>query len=447
MNDLWLDEIWSLHFAESVHSPLDVFTKIHHDGNHYLNTLCIHFLGRHGNWPGYRIPAIIAGLVSVVLAGVIGYRRNVTSGYFCMVLVAFSYVQILYSSEARGYASVVCLSLLCFLLMDIYLQNHLWWIGLIFSLCAILGFMSHLVFGPFFLSMLLWSAYHLLKTKTPRKPTSVALLLCYGAPVAFLVVLYFIDIRHMETAVGTHMGLLHGYGSSLGWAMGIRSPNFLLPLTDGVACVLLALGVQTLRREKSDSFVLFIGSIVVMPLLAGWAWHGQGYYVRYFIIGIAFLLILFGFILADLWSWGRQRRTVSCLLLAFYLAANGWHTLRLFQHGRGHNAEMVRYLADNTNGLVTTIGSDSDSRFSKILQFNEPEFDPSKTGTYYSRGQWPSNGVEWLVYHRDSFEDPVSPGAQVTDGKGNLYDLVNTFPTAPLSGFHWFIYHRRAKTA
>src|SRR5437762_2787603 len=76
LNDLWLDEIWSLRLVGQISSPLDVFTKIHFDNNHYLNSLWLHLCGFRGNWPGYRIPSLLAGVGTVILAGLIGRRRN-----------------------------------------------------------------------------------------------------------------------------------------------------------------------------------------------------------------------------------------------------------------------------------------------------------------------------------------------------------------------------------
>ena len=51
--DLWLDELWSLSFARQMTSPLDVWTAIHHDNNHPLNTLylfvVVHLAGAHAS--------------------------------------------------------------------------------------------------------------------------------------------------------------------------------------------------------------------------------------------------------------------------------------------------------------------------------------------------------------------------------------------------------------
>ena len=52
----------------------------------------------------YRIPAVLAGVGTVVMAGWISSRRGRLEALSAMLLVAASYPLIHYSSEARGYA-------------------------------------------------------------------------------------------------------------------------------------------------------------------------------------------------------------------------------------------------------------------------------------------------------------------------------------------------------
>jgi hypothetical protein len=42
---VWLDEPWSLANADAVRSPLEVFTSVHSDNNHYLYTLYLLAIG------------------------------------------------------------------------------------------------------------------------------------------------------------------------------------------------------------------------------------------------------------------------------------------------------------------------------------------------------------------------------------------------------------------
>jgi hypothetical protein len=428
-NDLWLDEIWSLRLASKISSAWQVFTKIHHDNNHYLNTLWLYVCGFHGNWPGYRIPSILAGIGSVILAGMIGRRRNDCAGWFAMLLVAFSYVQILYSSEARGYGEVVFFSFLCFYALEKFFEKQEWQFALLFGVASVLGFLSHLIFLNFFGAALLWSLWRL-----PLK----SVIACVVAPSAFLVALYFVDIRHQMVGGGTENG--PGiYADSFAWTLG-GVPNRVGMLSITVlAWAGFVAGFWILWREKSDSLIFFIGAIVVVPVALVIVRHSEVIYVRHFIVGMAFLLILFSFILAFMWEQGRGGRILCGLLLAGYFVLNSLNTLTLFKYGRGQYAEAATFMAGNTKRPIETIGGDHDFRIQFVLQFYV------NGAIYYPRNSWPPQGPEWFIAHKESFADPVPPTPLFTDANSNRYEFVKTFPTAPLSGLHWFIYHNEGK--
>ncbi len=133
------------------------------------------------------------------------------------------------------------------------------------------------------------------------------------------------------------------------------------------------------------------------------------------------------------------------LLLAGYLAANGWHILSLFKYGRGCASEAVQFIAGHTKGSIVTIGADHDLRILNVVLFYAPETMGNKKVKYCQRGFWPREGPEWVICNKDSLETPVPPATQLVDAAGNQYEFVRTFQTAPLSGLHWFLYHNRAK--
>ncbi len=105
--------------------------------------------------------------------------------------------------------------------------------------------------------------------------------------------------------------------------------------------------MQLLWQEKSDSYLLFLGTVVIFPLLLIIVRGSNVIYTRYFIIAIAFLLLLCSFFLAALCRQGWRGRAVFILLLAGYLAANGWQTMRLFTYGRGQYREAIRFLVEH----------------------------------------------------------------------------------------------------
>src|SRR6476620_3483199 len=65
LDNFWLDEIWSWMMVRQLKSPLEVFTRLHHDNNHYLNTLVLYAFGPDAPLYLYRLPAVLAGTGAV----------------------------------------------------------------------------------------------------------------------------------------------------------------------------------------------------------------------------------------------------------------------------------------------------------------------------------------------------------------------------------------------
>jgi hypothetical protein len=453
-NDLWLDEIWSLDFAATISSPAEVFTKIHHDNNHYFTTLWFYVIGPHSSSLVYRLPSIIAGVGTVILAGLIGRRRSMATAILAMAVTTASYVLILYSSEARGQAPVIFCAFLSYYLLDRYFKQPSIRSALWFSFSAVLGFLSHLIFLNFYLAALSWSAYHLITSKRALRSTiqkesglaksfAAAMTSLHGLPIAFLAVLYFVDIKHIRVGGGTSIALLQASFDFLTWALGPPPADWMRPLSCLITIAVLAAGILLLWRERSDSTLFFIGVIVIFPILLALISRIESLYLRHFILGIAFLLILFSFVLDWIWAQRIWGKAVCFILLAGFFAANSFPLASLFKNGRGHYRDAARFMAEHSRRNVVTVGSDHDLRIPMVLQFYAQEAIGNKVGPYYRHEAWPPEGPEWVICHKESFENPAPPATFLTDQAGNRYDLVQTFPTAPLSGLHWFIYQQR----
>jgi hypothetical protein len=106
-NDLWLDELISLDLVSAAKTPWQIFTAIHSDNNHYLNSLYLYFLGSQDHPVRYRYLSVLCG-VSLVPAGYwLLARRSRVEGLILAGLFACSYPFIHFSSEARGYAGAL----------------------------------------------------------------------------------------------------------------------------------------------------------------------------------------------------------------------------------------------------------------------------------------------------------------------------------------------------
>ncbi|MBV9617617.1 MAG: glycosyltransferase family 39 protein, partial [Verrucomicrobia bacterium] len=203
-NDLWLDEIWSIELVRELHSALGVFTQTHHDNNHYLNSLFIYFFGQRGNWPGYRIPAEVFGIGTIVLAWLIGARHGKMTAFFSVLLVGFSYVLILYSSEARGYAPLIFFCFGCFLILHSFLEKPRWQLAALFSFAALLGLISHLTFLVFLAASLPWFCLSLLRLRLPIAKVATWTLACYCVPPSLGCLRYTLSIFVSCRLAGEH---------------------------------------------------------------------------------------------------------------------------------------------------------------------------------------------------------------------------------------------------
>ncbi len=67
---------------------------------------------------------------------------------------------------------------------------------------------------------------------------------------------------------------------------------------------------------------------------------------------------------------------------------------------------------------------------------------PGKTIRLARQGPWTADGPQWFICHKESYEPPVPYSRVMFSNAEHPYHLVATFPTAPLSGLHWFIYRR-----
>jgi hypothetical protein len=445
LNDLWMDEIWSLELVRELHSPIEVFTKTHHDNNHYLNSLFIYFFGQRGNWPGYRVPAVVAGFGTIVLAWLIGARRDKRTAFFSMLLVSSSYVMILYSSEARGYMPLIFFCFLCFLVLQSFLERPRWQTAALFSLSAILGFTSHLTFATFFFASLAWFCTRLLRLKFSVSRIMLWTAACYAAPFIYLAALYFVDVRHLQIGGGTPISEWNGYGATLAWALGGPNVASLQAITEAICIGSLLAGFTILFRERADVSIFFLAVIVVMPLAIPLLEHGTLHYVRYFIVALGFLLLLLGLVLGWLYQRGTGGKIACGVFCTLFLVLNGWDVDSLFKYGRGHISEAVQFMADRSEPeSAITFGGEQDFRIHFVLAFYSREMMPGRAMAYYDHEQWPTNGPQWVIFHKESFRLPVPPGKRFTDKFDNWFELVRTFPTAPLSGVHWFIYRKIA---
>ena len=444
LNDLWLDEILAVNMGHEVVS-LTGFFQLHNEVNHHLYTLYLGLLEMHSSPLLFRLPSLLAGVGTVALAGLIGRQFGNPHAIFAMLMTAASYILTLYSTEARGYALAVFFSLVCYWLLIRHFETRRFKFALLFSCAALLGLLSQIIFLSFYSAAFLWSLVRWWRSGLGRRKTATAVLACHLLPLVCVVVIYFADLRHLTNVGGTSSeSVWQSYATALAWAWGVSNSQGFRWLGVLLSVVVLPVGIYLFWKTKSDQWLLFLGVIVVLPLLLVLLRGSMVIYTRYFILSIAFLLVLGSFVLGEAYQRGTWGKVLCVVLLPAYLLANGWQIAKLMRWGRGQYREAIHFMSEHSSSSVVTIGSDHDFRSGTILRYYAPVVMPHKQSVYVLTGQRPPQGPEWVIRHKESFDPPAPPGLELRDADGNYYDFQKAYPSAPLSGLPWFIYHNRS---
>ena len=334
-NDLWLDEIWSLDLAARVHRPIEVFTGLHHDNNHYLNTLWLWAVGPDRDALVYRLVALITGTATVAMAGRIGARRGAAAALSAMLLFAVSYVMVVYSSEVRGYAAAGFFALVGFDSLERFFARRRWTAAAAFSASAVLGLLSQPIFISFLAAALVgsiaWLAARWLgcggdlqiaptgvdagqqpSDAAPSAPIplrSVLLLaVSHAVPWLAFALLYFVDIGQVVIGGGTaSQSLMFSYASALAWTFGAQFVG--VPPMVGIVLTIVLCGAALWcqGRESPAGAVFFACAVIVFPLGLAIVRGSNVVYPRYFFLSIEFLLLLLSFWLVRCGRAARQR--------------------------------------------------------------------------------------------------------------------------------------------
>jgi hypothetical protein len=441
-NDLWLDEIWTLLFVRDATSPLGVFTEIRHDNNHYLNSLWVYAFRGHDNWAGFRGLSVLSGIGTVVLAGTIAARIAPRARLTAMALAATSYVLVVYASEARGYAPMLLFALGSFVLIDRYLDQPTWGRALGFSATAVLGMLSHLLFLHFYAAAGVWTLVRLWRRHGALIAWVTDAVRAHAIPLVAGVAIYAFGVKGMNVGggVGGNTGrpVLDVYAESLAWTLSPPPGKMLAIVAAMLAVTVLIVALWHVRR-KDDLGIFFGGAIVVVPLAFFIGWPVVPY-VRYFLVPIAFLLVLLAVVLTSLYDRGKRGRMAYAVVMVAIVAANARPMAGLLRVGRGEKTAALAYIASHTATPEIAVAGNHDLRVGIEFDFYAPDAFSGRKWTYYDTGTEPPTGPEWLIFQAEPFVRS-DPPPQLGDANRNVFRLAASFPATELSGLTWHLYH------
>ncbi len=439
--DLALDEIWSLSYASTLTSPLGVFTEVHHDSNHWLNTLFLYLLGDRPGWI-YRLPSYFAGAGAVAMAwratcALLRRDDALLEPALGAGLVAVSFPLVFYGSEARGYGTLIFFTLLALDMLLRYAQTRRRAFKIGYWLATVLGFLSHLVFVHLFAGAVIWALVALRRDEEGDLPDD--LLRMNWVPMVFLGLLFVVDLRLLTFGGGPDYVLHEVVTQAASLALGGPHDGPLASNAAVFAALVFAGALAWLKLKGDNRWILLGVTGVFFPALITLVTQPAFLFPRYYLVSmIVFQLVLAlglgrGARAKSLWGKG-----LAALVLTLVVAGHSLNLRSFWQRGRGHYREAVTLMAARSVSDRIRIGGDHPFRTKTLLDYYQ-RFAGNRVLDYVENPG--PRGVEWWITH--SLDAAYDPPRTERDGAGNAYVLERSFACGRLSGFRWFVYRRK----
>jgi hypothetical protein len=448
LHDFWFDEAWSaLLVRERVASPLEILTRLHVDNNHPLNSFFLYALGDRPAWIVYRIPSLLFGIGSVLLAGRIMSRRGRAQALVAMILICCSYPLIVYSSEARGYAAMIFVVLLAMDAYERYLVTRGWLALTTFWAAVMLGFLSHLTFVHAYGAMLLWGAYDA-RTRPGESGAAAQLAGTHAVPLLFLLAFYVLHIRHLHVAGGEPAPLLAVLADTVEAMFG-TPPHGVWLATAVAALVVVVVGLRAVGRVSPGLFVYFLSGILIVPTVTvivefqRAVFMAPRFFPRYFLVSITLCLLLAAWVLGEQLQKGGMRRLASAIIILGYVLGNLWQVVDFARYGRGHYYEALAHMAQETADPKIRVASNSDFRTRILLAFYGRYLPPGRTLIFYGATSPHMDEADWRI--REDLEPTSSVPPELHDGRGHRFRLAQRYSFYGLSGCQWSLYRREPR--
>jgi len=445
--DFWLDEIWNWSLAQQIRTPAEIFTGIHFDANHWLNTFYLYLCGDRGAWFVYRLPALVAGVLTVPVAIRVARQDGRLESCAAGLLAATSYLMTVYSSEARGYALLVLFALLSFALLRRRLEEPRVDVTVLFWLTSVLGFLSHLTFLFPYGAFVAASAVGFTRKRRNWRRAARDMVACHAVPCLFFLGLYLTDVRHIRYGGADTGPLMVTIQEAAALALGLPASGPLALVALAGVFALLGWEARQLWRPNPELAVFYVSVLCVVPgAVIMVASRGYSCWtVRYFLVCVPFLLLLFARRLGRLWRTDGTGRAFAVALLTVFVVGNLARIARFVEHGRGRYLEAVSFMFRQTAGATITVGSDHHFRNKALLTFYARYQPPERRIEYCDKDHWPAGGPEWFLAHSLAADYSPQPALVVADETSNRhyrYEFVRHFPYSGMSGWHWALYRK-----
>ena len=422
--DFWLDEIWALENVGGIDSALGVFTAIHHDSNHWLISLWMYVVGQDAAFWVYRLPSLIAGVVTVLVAGRLADEQR-SDRAIAMLLVAVSFPLGFYASEARGYGVAACASLASFLCLLRWLAtDDRRWLFAHWGVAGV-GLLAHLSF----VAVLAAEAVFLRAVRTSGRSRVSQPMLPLLGPLVVLIALIVVDLRFLQLGGGPPLDAWRLLAEVGALAVGGPVDVWWTPVlaATALAGVLLAVGAEARTAPAAEARSgpagltwVFHAAVLGLPVIGALAMRPPFFFPRYFLVSLVFVPMVLASALPRLTQSARYAALGLLMLL------NAWSWTEFAGTGRGQYATAMADMVHAAGGAAT-VSSDHHFRNSTVLKFYRQRVGPWAEGLAYVTTEG-----EFFILSDDRAAGPAEACARC--------ELVGVYRSSPLSGASWRVY-------
>lgn len=444
-NDLWLDEIWTLTAAVSSSSLIELWRAIKWDGFASASTLFLYFVGEQQSSASYRSLSFCSGVLTMIIL-FLWSRSDRLRGLFLLCLFSFSYLFVLYGSEARGYASMLFFAMLSMLITErIIDQKATLPVLLAYWISTILAFFFHFSFLLFFFALVLWSTAEFL-SKQINKTALRNIFLLHLIPATVFMIFYLYYICRLPSAGGSFSSNLDvvistitvAFGGDVVTANNLELTNLMTTLVMIIASFLLT-EIILLWKENNKIYVLYFSAIVLAPAILILLFQPKFIAIRYFLPAAMMMQFVMAGFLARLFRQGVLGGIVSSGLIILFSAANFSYLKDFVGNGRGQYEAALKYMATSDSNDVIEISGDHNFRNKTVLEYYQNVVFPKKI-EYVDVLNTQKHKVEWFLIHTEDRQELPKPF--YAHPAGPRFYFEKAFPHTALSGWTWFLYRR-----
>ncbi|TPJ72571.1 hypothetical protein [Mesorhizobium sp. B2-7-1] len=433
--DLWQDEVWSITLLSPLTSIDQIFWRINHDNNHFLNSIYQYVVGPDAAPLVQRGLSIALGACTVVAVAAISRGRwaMIASG----LLFAVSYPMVHYGSEARGYAGLVLFTLVAVAFLERWFDRRGPY-GVAFAAAILLGFLSHLTMIETVMVLAVWTAW--LSWRRSRSLIVVNREVVQAFLPAFLAVLplaaaILVGARLFSFRIGGFSSFslerfAAGYGSMIRYLFGL--PDWIGDWTCIAIVCALILAYAGVSRDRRAS--LYAIGIVALPALMGAAHMPNVEFPRYFLVSGTLLLLWAGETIGRGLDAGGTRRLCAAGMLMLVAGGNAALLARFYEHGRGSYSSMVDEM---TKGGAATYATNADFRTGMMVDYFAARM--GRQASLVTQDRICAGRAEWLILEGDLQKQPE----RVDFDCALAYERAGTSALWGLSGLDWTLYSRR----